>query len=177
MEGSGCGWPKNSVLHITGQLHHIQGLHSRGRQEKHIIKIILANPSERCHVEDQETWNSTGTGADRHFCRWAPDKVGSYILSARRSHNERDRVEQRQKPFYTHGHWAAYWWISQRNFNCYPSLSLLHGWSCINLDQKHTWWTPLHRVSSHPQTTPLTSASHPENTFLWSLGESGESSG
>lgn len=32
-------------------------------------------------------------------------------------------------------------------------------------------------LSSHPQATPLTLISHLENTFLWSLGESGKSGG
>lgn len=95
-------------------------------------------------------WSPPGTGVDRHFCRWAPDKVGSYILSARRSHNERDRVEQREKPFYTHGHWAAYWWISQRNFNCYPSLYCVGGvaltWIKSTYDELHcTECLPTHR--------------------------------
>lgn len=173
-----------------GKLHRIQGLHSKRRQENYITKITRENPSERC-LEDREAvlQSQSYSGVLQALKRttistgWPPDKVGSYISpvtfnSASCSDNDRDQVQQREKPFHTHSHTVAYWWISQCNCNCYHTPPFL-----VSRAEFHSFGSKAHMTSSvtlsafPPTDPPLTSASHPTNTFLWSLGEAGKSGG
>lgn len=118
-----------------------------------------------------------GTRTYHGFRGWASDRVGSYTLDlplslAGCSHNEREGVPQGEKPFHTCSCWVAYWWTGQCNFNCSYPPPFFVAWVELNsLGSKAHIGTPLHWGSSHPQTTPLTSASHPENTYLLSCGE------